>query len=89
VKGFFSDTLPSLDAEAFALIRLDGDMYESTYVALENLYPKLSIGGFVIIDDYGAIEQCREAVADYRTKRGITEGIQQSDWTEIWWQKAR
>jgi O-methyltransferase len=88
VKGFFSDTLPSIDAKAFSLIRLDGDMYESAYVALENLYPRLSIGGFVIIDDYGAIEQCRKAVTDYRNKLGITERIQQSDWTEIWWQKT-
>lgn len=88
VKGFFSDTLPSIDAKALSLIRLDGDMYESTYVALENLYPRLSIGGFVIIDDYGAIEQCRKAVTDYRNKLGITERIQQSDWTEIWWQKT-
>jgi O-methyltransferase len=88
VQGFFSDTLPSIDAKQFSLIRLDGDMYESTYVALENLYPKLSKGGFVIIDDYGAIDQCKKAVTDYRNKMGITEAIQHSDWTEIWWRKA-
>jgi len=89
IKGFFGDTLPSLDAEPFALIRLDGDMYESTYVALECLYPKLSIGGFAIIDDYGAIEQCRSAVTDYRAKIGIDDYIQQVDWTGVWWQKTR
>jgi O-methyltransferase len=89
VKGFFSDTLPSLDAGPFSLIRLDGDMYESTYVALENLYPKLSIGGFAIIDDYGAIEQCRKAVTDYRSRFGIDDCIQQIDWTGVWWQKTR
>ena len=88
VKGFFSDTLPSLDAEAFSLIRLDGDMYESTYVALENLYPKLSIGGFVIIDDYGAIEQCRAAVTDYRAEHRIVQPLHKIDWTGVWWQKA-
>jgi len=79
VKGFFSDTLPKLDAGPFALMRLDGDMYESTYVALEHLYPKLSPGGFVIIDDYGAIEACRQAVTDYRTRTGIEATIQQLD----------
>jgi O-methyltransferase/8-demethyl-8-(2,3-dimethoxy-alpha-L-rhamnosyl)tetracenomycin-C 4'-O-methyltransferase len=89
VKGFFSDTLPSLEAEPLALIRLDGDMYESTYVALECLYPRLSIGGFTIIDDYGALEQCRKAVTDYRTKMGIHDCIQQIDWTGAWWQKSR
>ena len=89
VQGFFSDTLPRLRAGPFALIRLDGDMYESTYVALEHLYPKLSVGGFVIIDDYGALPHCREAVADYRSRMGIVEEMQQIDWTGVWWQKLR
>jgi O-methyltransferase len=88
VKGFFNDTLPSLKAAPFALIRLDGDMYESTYVGLECLYPKLSIGGFTIIDDYGAIKQCRNAVMDYRARMGIEDRIQQVDWTGVWWQKT-
>ena len=88
VKGFFSDTLARLDAGPFALIRLDGDMYESTYVALELLYPKLSVGGFVIIDDYGAIEFCRKAVTDYRTKLRIADPIREVDWTGVWWQKT-
>ena len=89
VKGFFDNTLPSLGVPSFAVIRLDGDMYESTYIALECLYPKLSIGGFVIIDDYGTIEQCRNAVTDYRAKFGIQDGIHQVDWTGVWWQKSR
>ncbi|MBA3727545.1 MAG: class I SAM-dependent methyltransferase [Armatimonadetes bacterium] len=87
-KGFFSDTLPSLEADPFAVIRLDGDMYESTYVALEALYPKLSLGGFIIIDDYGATEQCRKAVTDYRAKFDIGDKLQQVDWTAVYWQKA-
>jgi len=89
IKGFFSDTLPKLDAGPFALIRLDGDMYESTYVALQCLYPKLSVGGFVIIDDYGAIEHCRKAVTDYRSEFGIDEPLHEIDWTGVWWQKIR
>ena len=88
VEGFFSETLPSLKAGPFALIRLDGDMYESTYVALEALYPKLSIGGFVVVDDYGAVEGCRAAVTDYRARLGIGEEFHQIDWTGIWWQKT-
>jgi hypothetical protein len=51
VRGLFQETLPKLEATAFALLRLDGDMYESTIVALANLYPRVSPGGFVIIDD--------------------------------------
>jgi hypothetical protein len=89
VKGFFSDTLPTLEAGPFALIRLDGDMYESTYVALEALYPRLSPGGFIIIDDYGAIAQCRAAVTDYRSKFKIEAPLQQVDWTAVYWQKPK
>jgi O-methyltransferase len=87
VKGFFEDTLPKLDAGPFALIRLDGDMYSSTIVALESLYPKLSEGGFVIIDDYGAVPACRQAVADFRSRLGIEDRINHIDWTGAWWRK--
>jgi len=89
VKGLFQDTLPSLDAGPFALIRLDGDLYESTYVALNALYPKLSPGGFVVIDDYGAVPACRAAVSDYQTLMGIKAPIHKIDWTGAWWQKPR
>ena len=87
VKGFFSDTLPKLDAGPFALVRLDGDMYESTFVALEHLYPKLSPGGFLIVDDYGAVGQCEQAVHDYRKREGIDAAIEPVDWTGVFWRK--
>jgi O-methyltransferase len=87
VEGLFQDTLPRLQVGPFALIRLDGDMYESTLVALENLYPRLSPGGFAVIDDYGAIAACRAAVEDYRAREGITAEIHRVDWTGVWWRK--
>jgi O-methyltransferase/8-demethyl-8-(2,3-dimethoxy-alpha-L-rhamnosyl)tetracenomycin-C 4'-O-methyltransferase len=87
VKGLFNDTLPSLQAGPFSLIRLDGDLYESTYVALEALYPKLSPRGFVIIDDYKLILPCQQAVTDYRARMGITAPVHDVDWNAIWWQK--
>jgi len=87
VKGFFDQTLPALDAGPFALLRLDGDMYESTIVALESLYPRLSPGGFVIIDDYGAVEGCRLAVDSFRRANGITAPLETIDWTGVWWRK--
>jgi len=87
VKGLFQDALHLLDAGPFALIRLDGDLYESTYVALDALYPKLSRGGFVVIDDYGAVPACQSAVSDYRTLMGIEAPIHEIDWTGVWWQK--
>jgi O-methyltransferase len=86
VKGLFSDMLPSLSAGPFALLRLDGDMYESTHVALESLYPKLSPGGFIVIDDY-SLTPCKLAVADFRTRMGITAPLHEVDWTGIWWRK--
>ena len=88
VKGLFQDTLPLFDAQPLSLIRLDGDRYESTYVALDTLYPKLSPGGFVIVDDYGAVPACQKAVLDYRNLQGIEAPIQEIDWTGVWWQKA-
>lgn len=87
VKGLFQDTLASLETGPLALIRLDGDMYESTIVALTALYPRVSPGGFVIIDDYGDIEACRAAVTDYRAQLGIDAPIHSVDWTGIWWRK--
>ncbi|HEY8267377.1 MAG TPA: TylF/MycF/NovP-related O-methyltransferase [Xanthobacteraceae bacterium] len=86
VKGWFRDTLSTIPAERFALIRLDGDLYESTIQALDALYPKLSPGGFCIIDDY-EITACRQAVADYRKAHGIEAPMKAVDWTGSYWRK--
>ena len=88
VEGFFEDTLPKLETSALSLIRLDGDMYGSTIVALQNLYPKLSRGGYIVIDDYGALLGCRQAVIDYRSEHGIAEPMVEIDWTGVWWRKV-
>jgi len=88
VSGFFQDTLKLLNVAPFALLRLDGDMYESTYTALEHLFPRLSVGGFVIVDDYGAIPNCARAVTDYRAKHHITDPLNGIDWTGVWWQRT-
>lgn len=87
LKGWFRDTLPTLTGHRWAVIRLDGDMYESTMDGLEHLYPGLSPGGYVIIDDYGAMEECRQAVHDYRQVHGIHEPIVHGDWTAVCWQR--
>jgi hypothetical protein len=88
LPGWFRETLPSAPIEELALIRLDGDMYESTYVALESLYPKLSRGGYLVVDDYGAVPTCRSAVQDFRRIYGITEKIVRIDWTGVYWQRS-
>jgi O-methyltransferase len=87
LAGWFRDTLPAAPIERLAVLRLDGDLYESTIVALESLYPKLSPGGFAIVDDYGAIAACRQAVNDFRAERSITEPMIEIDWTGIYWRK--
>jgi O-methyltransferase len=88
LKGWFRDTLPNAPIERLAVIRLDGDMYESTMDSLVHLYPKLSIGGYVIIDDYGNLPGCRQAVDDYRTSHGIHDEIIPIDWAGVYWQRS-
>ncbi|MBP1817718.1 O-methyltransferase [Mycobacterium sp. OAE908] len=88
LKGWFKDTLPSAPIERLAVARLDGDMYESTIDALTNLYPKLSPGGYLIVDDYGAVRACRRAVADYRAEYGIEDPIVAIDSSGVFWQKS-
>ena len=83
LKGWFRDTLPEAPLDKLAVVRLDGDMYESTMDALVNLYPKLSVGGYLIVDDYGCFPACRQAVHDYRESHGVKEDIQSIDWTGI------
>ncbi len=88
LQGWFKDTLPKLDFENFAIIRLVGDMYESTIQAIEELYPKLSIGGYVIVDDFGAVRACRKAIRYYRKAHNITDEMQKIDWTGVYWKKT-
>ncbi|HJR25831.1 MAG TPA: TylF/MycF/NovP-related O-methyltransferase [Acidimicrobiales bacterium] len=89
VQGWFRDTLPALaeDLDAIAVLRLDGDMYESTIDALTHLEPLVSPGGFVLVDDYNGIEACRAAVTDHRAAHGITAQLHEVDWTAVWWRK--
>jgi O-methyltransferase len=88
LQGWFKDTLPSAQIDHLAVLRVDGDMYSSTMDVLENLYPRLSPGGYAIIDDYGAVPACRRAVEDYRARQGITDPIQIIDWTGVFWRKG-
>ena len=87
LKGWFKDTLPQAPIDKLSILRLDGDMYSSTMDALENLYPKLSKGGFCIIDDY-AVPRCKLAVDDYRTKHAINSELKKIDWSCMYWRKA-
>jgi O-methyltransferase len=86
LKGWFKDTMPVAPVNKLSLLRLDGDMYESTIDVLEYMYPKLSLGGYCLIDDY-ALAGCKLAVDEYRQKHNITSSINMVDWSGAYWKK--
>jgi O-methyltransferase len=86
-KGFFSDNLHLCPVERLSLLRLDADMYESTIVALRVLWDRLSPNGFVIVDDYGYAESCRQAIADFEVERGFKAELVKIDWTGVYFRK--
>ncbi len=89
LKGFFADTIPHAPIEKLAVLRLDGDTYESTRDALNLTYAKLSPGGYCIIDDYWSFTECRRAVDEYRTAHGIDDAIVSIDKDGVYWRKQR
>jgi O-methyltransferase len=88
LEGWFKDTLPSAPIERLALLRLDGDLYESTMDALLALYDRLVPGGYLIVDDL-FVPTCRQAVDEFRAARSIDEPVVKIDWTGGYWRKAR
>lgn len=85
LPGWFKDTLPTAPIERLAILRLDGDLYESTINALDALYDKVSPGGFVIVDDYNAVQSCKQAIHDFRGRRGITAMLEPIDHLAVFW----
>jgi O-methyltransferase len=85
LEGWFRDTLPAAPVERLSILRLDGDLYESTIQALDALFPKLSRGGFAIIDDYNAVPACRAAVDEYRESNGVHDELVEIDWSAVFW----
>ena len=88
LPGRFATTLPRLRRHPWSLIRLDGDLAESTADALENLYPSLSPGGYAIVDDYGAIESCRRAVDRFRRDHDVREPLEAIDASAVAWRRG-
>ncbi len=87
VPGFFEETLPTLADHTWSVVRLDGDTYESTSLALEALYPRLVPGGYLIVDDYLLIDECRAAVDEFRRAYAIAEPIEEIDRNGIKWRR--
>ncbi len=89
LKGYFNRTLPTAPIERLSILRADADLYESTRDVLETLYPKLSVGGYAIFDDYRVLPDCQRAIDDYRRKHQITEPIQIIDKQAVYWKRER
>jgi O-methyltransferase len=83
LPGFFSDSLKHLARERFALIRLDSDSYDSVETSLDYLYPLVSKGGIVIIDDWH-LPGCKMAVTDYRSRHGIADEVKVYEGNAYW-----
>lgn len=89
VKGWFQDTVPVHRERIgpIAVLRLDGDWYESTKVPLENFYDQVSLGGYIIIDDYATCFGSRKAVDEFRAERNITASLCPDGRGGVWFEK--
>jgi O-methyltransferase len=87
VPGFFEETMRGLVDRRWSIVRLDGDTYDATALTLRSLYPGLSVGGFLVVDDYGALAESRRAVDEFRDRHGLTEPLEAVDWTCVRWRK--
>jgi hypothetical protein len=85
IPGWFHESLVSVPP--LACVRIDADLYDSTMHAIEALYPRLSAGGYVVIDDYYVFEECRAAVDDYLAHSGESPRICSDDGVAAYWMK--
>jgi hypothetical protein len=81
IKGMVEDTLPSQAPNTVALLRLDTDWYQSTFHEMAHLYPRLSVGGVTIIDDYGHFKGAKDAVDDYFRGAGLKPFLHRIDYS--------
>ena len=86
LPGWFAETLPRAPIGPLAILRIDADLYAATREVLENLYDRVSRGGFVIVDDY-VYPFCRQAVDGFRVERHIGEPLRYADRTVVYWRK--
>jgi hypothetical protein len=87
IPGFFEETMSGLADRRWSIVRLDGDTYEATWLTLQSLYPGLSPGGYLVVDDYGALEECRRAVDEFRRHHDLSEPLEKVDWTCVRWRR--
>ena len=81
MPGRVEETIPEAAPERIAVLRLDTDWYESTRHELEHLYPRLAVGGVLIVDDYGHWQGARRAVDEYLAASGARLLLSRIDYT--------
>lgn len=88
-KGFFNETTPHLATmiDSLAIIRFDGDMYESAVDTIYHLYEKLEVGGYFIVDDWYGFP-ARDAFVDFFNVHGVQPEIIQIDQLSVYWKKT-
>lgn len=79
VKGMVETTIPSVAPKHIALLRLDTDLYQSTYHELVHLYPRLSRGGVLILDDYGYFQGAKVATDQYFAENNLAPLLNRVD----------
>lgn len=79
IKGWFQDTVPKIKPEKIAILRLDGDWYESTKICITELYDKVVKGGIIVIDDYGDWEGCKKAIDEFFLLKNISPFLHHVD----------
>jgi len=87
LPGFFRDSLPHAPIERLAVLRVDADLHSSTSEVLNNLYERLSPGGFAIFDDYRNLPDCKRAIDDFRAAHRIREEIRSVDERAVYWRR--
>lgn len=87
IKGWFRDTMKIVPSRQIAVLRLDGDMYESTWDPLIELYDRIPAGGWVIVDDYQLIPAAKQAVDDFLKQRGVQPEIVPIDEIGVFFRK--
>jgi hypothetical protein len=87
LKGWFRDTMSRVPSEKVAVLRLDGDMYESTIDPLRHLWDRIPDGGWVIVDDYHVVPAAKAAVHDFLDSQGETAALREIDGVGVYFRK--
>lgn len=87
--GWFADTFFQPGPEEIAILHLDADWYAGTIESLARFYNRVSLGGIIVLDDFGHWEGCRRAFYSFCAQKKIAPLLERYGHTVAWWQKGR